>query len=89
MAHPEFGKGRGTTGSLKVKLQAARGNKGVWGHSPQTLTNFYGFHLKNAHFSTLFFIEKRHTVSAVVMDNAKIFSQLNLCLKAKVWIINK
>ena len=45
-------------GSLKVKLQAARDYKGVWGHSPQPFTKFYGFHIKNTHFSTLFYRKK-------------------------------
>ena len=45
-------------GSLKVKFQAARGYKGVWGHSPQPFKNFYGFHIKNTHFSTLFYQKK-------------------------------
>ena len=73
--------------SLKVKLQAARGYKKVWGHSPQPFTNFYGFHIKNTLFSTLFY-RKKDAVSAVTMDNATIFSLLNLCLKAEAWLIN-
>ena len=75
-------------GSLKVKLQAARGYKEVWGHSPQPFTKFYGFHIK-ALILAHFFIEKRDAVSAVTMDNAKVFSLLNLCLKAEAWLINK
>ena len=76
-------------GSLKVKRQAARGYKGVWGHSPQPFTNFCGFHIKSTHFSTLFLSKKEMQVSAVTMDNAKIFSLLNSCLKAEAWLINK
>ena len=75
-------------GSLKVKLQAARGYKGVWGHSPQPLTNFYGFHIKNTYFSTLFY-RKRTCNECSHYDNAKTFSQLNLVLKAEAWLINK
>ena len=48
---------------------------GVWGRSPQTPMNFYGFHIKNTHLGKLF-IEKEHAMTAVTMDNAKIFSQL-------------
>ena len=48
---------------------------GIWGHSPQPQTNFFGFHKKTfilAHF----FIEKWHAVSAITINNAKIFLQL-------------
>ena len=34
-----------------------------------------GFHIKNTHISSCF-IEKGHAVSAVLIDNAKLFSQL-------------
>ena len=34
-----------------------------------------GFHIKNTHIST-YFIKKGHAMSAVFIDNAKLFSQL-------------
>ena len=46
-----------------------------WGCGPQPPTDFYNFNIKNTHFSTLFF-EKRRAMSAVITNNAKIFSQL-------------
>ena len=49
--------------------------KGVWGRRPQPPTSFCGFYIKNTHFNH-FYIEKRHAVSAVTKDNAKIFSEL-------------
>ena len=49
--------------------------RGVWGLGPQPPTDFYGSLIKNTHFST-FFIKKWHAVSAITIDNAKIFSQL-------------
>ena len=56
---------------------------GSWGPP----TNFYGFHIKNTHFNTLF-TEKGHAVSAVTMDNAKIFSQL-MSKSAQAWLKQK
>ena len=55
-----FGKGGegDTTGGLGVKPPASVETKGVWGHSPQPPTIFYNFHIKNAHFSTLFLSKK-------------------------------
>ena len=38
-------------------------------------TNFCDFHIKKHSFITLF-IKKMHTVNAVTVDNAKLFSQL-------------
>ena len=38
---------------------------GVWERNPQTPKNFYGFHVKNTHLSTLF-IEKERTVPEVI-----------------------
>ena len=44
--------------------------------SPQPPSNFYAFLIKkNTHFS-IFFIEKGHALSAITMDNARIYSQL-------------
>ena len=62
--------------SGEPKIWQRGGGTGVWGCSPQPLTNFYGFHIKNTHFSKLFYQKKGHAVSAVAMDNAKIFSQI-------------
>ena len=52
------------------------GTKGVWGRSPQPPPNFYRFYIKNTLIFTHFFTEKGLAVSAVTMDDAKIFSQL-------------
>ena len=46
---------------------------GAWGLRPQPPTHFCGFHIKTLILAHLF-IEKRHAVSAVTIDNAKIFS---------------
>ena len=40
---------------------------GVWGRS-QTPTDFYGFHIKNTHFSTLF-LEKDTPVPATIVQS--------------------
>ena len=47
-------------------------------------TNFYDFHIKTL-ILTHFFTEKGYAVSAVTMDNAKIFSQL-MCKSAQAWL---
>ena len=60
--------------ALGVKPPAAGGQGGL-GSIPQPPTNFYGFHLNNTHFNTLFY-RKRACSDAVTMDNAKIFPQL-------------
>ena len=60
VSHPKFG----TTGGLMaIPL-------GVY---PNGTTS--GFHVKNTHLCT-YFMEKKHAVSAVFIDNAKLFSQL-------------
>ena len=69
VAHPGFGKGAGDTGVLVC--------------SPHPLTNFYGFHMKKHSYQHTFFIKKGHAVSAVTMDNAKIFSQLTGVSKSR------
>ena len=43
---------------------------------PQPPTNFYGFHIKKKLILAHFFIENEYALSAVTMDNEKIFSQL-------------
>ena len=49
-------------------------DRGSGGIAPSRQQIFAVFTLKNTDFSTLF-IEKVHAVSAVTMDNAKMFSQ--------------
>ena len=68
MAPP--GKDGATTGGVGMKLPAA----GDQGGLPPTI--FYRFYIKNTLILTHFFTEKGHAVSAVTMDNAKIFLQL-------------
>ena len=60
--------------ALGVKPPAAGGQECLES-SPHPPTNFYGFHIKNTHFST-FFYRKKACGDAVTMDNAKIFPQL-------------
>ena len=60
--------------ALGVKPPDAGGQGGV-GSSPQPPTNFYGFHINNTHFNTLF-CQKRACSDAITMDNTKIFLQL-------------
>ena len=48
---------------------------GVWGRSPQPPTDFYGFHIKNTHLSTLF-IEKGRTVPAVSAVSNKQYKSI-------------
>ena len=75
MAPPEFRKGGGHNGGLRVKPPAVK-SYGILGRSHQLPTNFYGFHIKKyTHFNTLSY-RKRLAVSVVIMGDAKIFSQL-------------
>ena len=67
--------GFGQVGGHNRGLWPPPAAKGVWGRNPQPLANFYIFHIKKTHFSTLF-IERGHAVSVVTMENAKIFSLL-------------
>ena len=62
--------------------------RGSEDYAPSRITNFWGFHIKNTHFCTLF-IEKGHAVSAVTMNNAKIC--LQLMSKTEAWLkqVNK
>ena len=76
MAHPEFGKGDGgTTEGLGVKPLAAN-----------ELLRFQ--HKKNTHSNTLFY-QTRLAVSAIIMDNAKIFLQLVFKSSSSVKISEK
>ena len=59
MAHREFGKGGG----------------GAQPASPPAANKFLRFSHEKTLVLTHFFIEKEHIVSAVTIDNAKIFSQ--------------
>ena len=59
--------------------------------TPQPPTNVYCFHIKTLTSAHFFFIKKGHAVSAVTMDNAKIFSQLmsksrSLAKISKTWL---
>ena len=75
VAHPGFGKKEGHIRGVWGWNPQPPEARGVWGLGPQTPTDFYGSLIKNTHFST-FFIKKWHAVSAITIDNAKIFSQL-------------
>ena len=66
----KFSKGRGERTQDLAKEGA---QLGVWGRSPQPPTNF---HIRKTLILAHFFVEKGHAVSAVAIDNAKIFSQL-------------
>ena len=72
MAHRAFGEG-GT-------------QQGVWGHEGGAQRAAAHKFLRFSHKKTLilahFFIEKGHAVSAVSIDNAKIFSQLSFKSKS-------
>ena len=76
--HPGFGQGAvpepGDWGRNPQPPEA----KGVWGRSPQSQpqTNFCSFYIKKTLILAPFFIVKGHAVSAVTIDNAKMFSQL-------------
>ena len=63
----------GCSGAPRIWQRGEGHKRGRWVNL-QLPTKFYGFHMKNTHFSTLF-IKIGHSVSAVTRDNAKIFSQ--------------
>ena len=63
-------------------LQGGEGHRGL-GVLPLPANEFLRFsYKKNNHFSTLFF-EKHHAVSAVTIEDAKIFSQLTGMSKSR------
>ena len=67
------------------KTPSRRRLRGFWGVAPSR-QRIPGFRIKTLIFAH-FFIEKGHAVSAVTTNNAKIFSQLTVCLKAEAWLI--
>ena len=81
--HPGIGKGGwgaqpGVWGQSPQPPEA----KGVWWRSSKPPKYFCNFYKKL--ILAYIFIEKLHAVSAVIMDNAKIFyRQCSLCLRAE------
>ena len=60
-------------------------HRGPGGRSSPRPTNFYDFHIKNTHFSTLFY-RKRACSEWSHYGHCKNISFSSFCLKAEAWL---